>query len=96
MFLKAPYARILFRQRVRMLMNETFFTRSGSEIMKKMLRNAGAVFAAGGVGVYTVYKMVFGRAKKSDGMEMLQGVQYEPYEPVVRSGMEKKNGGDYL
>lgn len=59
--------------------------------MKKMLRNVGAALSVGGVGVYTVYKMVFGRTKKNDGLEteMLQGKQYEPYEQVIKSGMEK-------
>ena len=59
--------------------------------MKKMIRNVGAVLSVGGIGVYTVYKMVFGRTKKQDEleMEMLQGKQYEPYEQVIRSGMEK-------
>ncbi len=57
--------------------------------MKKMIRNVGAVLSVGGIGVYTVYKMVFGRTRKSDEMEMIQGKQYEPYESVIRSGMEK-------
>ncbi len=59
--------------------------------MKKMLRNVGAALSVGGVGVYTVYKMVFGRTKKNDDLEteMLQGKQYEPYEEVIKSGMEK-------
>ena len=59
--------------------------------MKKMLRNAGAVLSVGGVGVYTVYKMVFGRNKKNEenNMDFLQGVQYEPYREIVKSGMEK-------
>ena len=57
--------------------------------MKKMIRNVGAVLSVGGIGVYTVYKMVFGRTKKTDEMEMIQGKQYEPYAPVIRSGMEK-------
>lgn len=59
--------------------------------MKKMLRNVGAVLSVGGVGLYTVYKMVFGRVKKNDAleMEMLQGKQYEPFEPIVKNGMEK-------
>lgn len=58
--------------------------------MRKAIRNIGAVLSVGGIGVYTVYKMVFGRTKKQDEleMEMLQGKQYEPYEPIVRSGME--------
>ena len=54
-----------------------------------MIRNVGAVLSVGGIGVYTVYKMVFGRTKKTDEMEMIQGKQYEPYAPVIRSGMEK-------
>ena len=59
--------------------------------MKKIIRNTGAVISVGGVGVYTAYKMVFGRTKKNDGLEaeMLQGKQYEPYEPVIKNGMEK-------
>lgn len=59
--------------------------------MKKMLRNVGAVLSVGGVGVYTVYKMVFGRTKKNAGLEaeMLKGKQYEPYEETIKRGMEK-------
>lgn len=59
--------------------------------MKKLLRNAGAVLSVGGVGVYTAYKMVFGRTKMNDSLEdeILQGKQYEPYEEIVKSGMEK-------
>lgn len=59
--------------------------------MKKMLRNVGAVSAVGGVGIYAVYKMVFGRRKKNDDLEteMLQGKQYEPFAAIVKSGMEK-------
>lgn len=59
--------------------------------MKKMIRNVGAVLAVGGVGVYGVYKMVFGRSKKTDGFDgdILSGVQYRPYEPMIREGMEK-------
>lgn len=59
--------------------------------MKKMIRNVGAVLSVGGVGVYSVYKMVFGRTKKSDGLEteMLQGKQYEPYQESIKKGMEK-------
>ena len=59
--------------------------------MKKMLRNVGAVLSVGGVGVYSVYKMVFGRVKKDDSLEMeiLKGKQYEPYEETIRNGMEK-------
>lgn len=59
--------------------------------MKKMFRNVGAVLSVGGVGVYSVYKIVFGRVKKNDGleMEMLKGKQYEPYEETVRNGIEK-------
>lgn len=59
--------------------------------MKKMFRNVGAVLSVGGVGVYTVYKMVFGRTKKNDGLEdeILKGKQYEPYEETIKKGMEK-------
>jgi hypothetical protein len=59
-----------------MLANENIFTRRKN--MKKMIRNVGAVLSVGGIGVYTVYKMVFGRTKKTDEMEMIQGKQYEP------------------
>ena len=57
--------------------------------MKKFLRNAGAVLAAGGVGIYAVYKMAFGRSKENEELDMLQGKQYAPYEEAVRAGMEK-------
>ena len=59
--------------------------------MKKMLRNIGAVAAVGGVGIYTVYKMVFGRTKKNDDFEseILKGKQYEPYQEAISSGIEK-------
>ena len=59
--------------------------------MKKMLRNVGAVLSVGGVGVYTEYKMVFGRVKKNEGLEteMLKGKQYEPHEETIKKGMEK-------
>ena len=59
--------------------------------MKKMLRNIGAVAAVGGVGVYTVYKMVFGRTKKNDDFEseILKGKQYEPYQEAISNGIEK-------
>ena len=62
----------------------------GVDSMKKMFRNVGAILSVGGVGVYTVYKMVFGRVKKNEGLEteMLQGKQYEPYEEIVKKGME--------
>ncbi len=59
--------------------------------MKKMLRNMCAVLSVGGIGVYTVSKMVFGRVKKNEGLEaeMLKGKQYEPYEHMIKNGMEK-------
>ncbi len=59
--------------------------------MKKMLRNVGAAAAVGGVGVYSVYKMVFGKLKKNKGLEteMLQGKQYEPYKEMITNGMEE-------
>ena len=40
----------------------------GVDSMKKMFRNVGAILSVGGVGVYTVYKMVFGRVKKNEGL----------------------------
>lgn len=59
--------------------------------MKKMLRNVGAVLSVGGVGVYTIYRMVFGRYKKEQELEndMLQGKQYEPHAETIKNGMEK-------
>ncbi len=58
--------------------------------MKKAMRNIGAVLAVGGVGVYTAYRMVFGRVKKNEGLEneMLKGKQYEPYQEMIQKGME--------
>jgi fermentation-respiration switch protein FrsA (DUF1100 family) len=59
--------------------------------MKKIIRNTGAILAVGGIGVYTVYKMVFGRSKKNDGFEeeVLKGKQYEPYQLIVKEGIKK-------
>jgi hypothetical protein len=43
--------------------------------MKKIIRNAAAIAAVGGVGVYTVYKLVFGKTKKTNDYdsEILKG-----------------------
>lgn len=59
--------------------------------MKKWLRNTGAVFSAGGIGVYTVYKMVFGRSGKNQSFEneMPQGKQYDPYAEFIRENLDK-------
>lgn len=59
--------------------------------MKKLLRNAGAVAAVGGVGIYTVYKMVFGRTKNQNDYdrEIFKGKQYEPYLEMIKNGIEK-------
>lgn len=53
--------------------------------MKKWLRNMGVVLSAGGVGVYSVYRMVFGRCKKNGASEneMPHGKQYEPYAEMI-------------
>lgn len=58
--------------------------------MKRMLRNTGAVLSVGGIGVYTVYKMVFGRNKKNQGLdsEIPKGKQYDPYAEVIKKGVE--------
>ena len=58
--------------------------------IKKILCNTSAVVLTGGVGVYTVYKMVFGRNKKNQGMdsEIPHGKQYDPYAQTIRQGVE--------
>lgn len=59
--------------------------------MKKWLRNGGAALSAGGVGAYTVYRMVFGRNSKNWGLnnEIPRGKQYDPYAGVIKANMEK-------
>lgn len=59
--------------------------------MKKFLRNVGAVLSVGGVGVYTVYRMVFGRNKKNQGLDsdVPHGKQYDPYAETLKKGVEK-------
>lgn len=58
--------------------------------MKKMLRNAGILLSAGGVGIYAVYKMVFGRVSKERDLdqEIPHGKQYDPYAEMIREGIE--------
>lgn len=58
--------------------------------MKKLLRNAGVVLSAGGIGIYAVYRMVFGRVSKDQDLdsEMPRGEQYDPYAKIVRQGVE--------
>ena len=55
----------------------------------KWLRNAGAVLSVGGVGVYSVYRMVFGKNKKNRGLEneLPKGIQYDPYAESVKKGV---------
>ena len=55
----------------------------------KWLRNAGAVISVGGVGVYGVYRMVFGKNGKNQGLdnEIPQGKQYDPYAEVIKKGV---------
>lgn len=62
----------------------------GVEKMKKVLCNIGAVLSVGGIGVYSVYKIVFGRNKKNQGLdnEIPQGKQYDPYAEVIKKGVE--------
>lgn len=59
--------------------------------MKKLLRNTGAVLSVGGIGVYVVYRMVFGRNRKDQGLdsEVPQGKQYDPYAEIIKRGVEK-------
>lgn len=47
--------------------------------------------SAGGIGVYSVYKLVFGRNKKNQGLdnEIPQGKQYEPYAELIKKGVEQ-------
>lgn len=56
-----------------------------------MLCNAGAVLSVGGIGVYGVYKMVFGRNKKNQGLdsEIPKGKQYDPYAEVIKKGISE-------
>ncbi len=58
--------------------------------MKKLLRNAGVVLSAGGIGIYAVYRMVFGRIRKDrePDLEIPQGKQYEPYAEIIREGVQ--------
>lgn len=60
-------------------------------MMKKWIRNTGAVFSAGGVSVYIVYKMVFGRSGKNQTFEneVPQGKQYDPYAELIKGNLEK-------
>lgn len=59
--------------------------------MKKLLRNTGAVLAVGGIGVYSVYRMVFGRNSKNQGLdsEIPRGKQYDPYAETIKKGVEE-------
>lgn len=59
--------------------------------MKKWLRNTGAVLSVGGIGVYSVYRMVFGRNNKNQGLdnEIPQGKQYDPYAEVIKTCVDK-------
>ena len=63
----------------------------GMKKMKKLLCNTGAVLSVGGIGVYSIYKMVFGRNKKNQGLdsEVPQGKQYEPYAELIKKGVEQ-------
>lgn len=58
--------------------------------MKKLLRNASVILAAGGVGVYGAYRMVFGRNRKNQGLdtEIPKGKQYDPYAEMIRQNVE--------
>ena len=57
----------------------------------KWIRNAGAVLSVGGVGVYSVYRMVFGKNKKNQGLEneLPKGLQYDPYAESVKKGVSE-------
>lgn len=59
--------------------------------MKKRIRNMGAVISAGGIGVYTVYRMVFGRSGKKNQFEeeVPQGKQYTPYAEAIEKNIEE-------
>lgn len=59
--------------------------------MNKWVRNTGAVLSAGGIGVYAVYRMVFGRSGKNQGFEneIPQGKQYDPYAEMIKGNIEK-------
>lgn len=60
--------------------------------MKKLLRNAGIVLSAGGIGIYTIYQMVFGRMKKGTDpeQEIPKGIQYDPFAQILKEKI--KNG----
>lgn len=59
--------------------------------IKKVIANIGAGLSVGGIGLYWIYRNVFGRVNEKDNLEnaMFQGKQYEPYEDMIRDGMEK-------
>lgn len=54
--------------------------------MRKWIRNTGVILSAGGIGVYSVYRMVFGRNRKNPGVEneMPQGKQYDAYADIIQ------------
>lgn len=56
----------------------------------KWLRNAGAVLSVGGIGIYSVYRMVFGKNGKNQGLddEIPPGKQYEPYAELIIKNVE--------
>lgn len=57
----------------------------------KWFRNAGAVLSVGGIGMYGVYRMVFGRNGKKQGLdnEIPPGKQYEPYAEFIKCNVEE-------
>lgn len=59
--------------------------------MKKWIVNLGTILSAGGVGVYVVYRMIFGRLSKNQEIEkeIPQGKQYDPYAEAIRKNIEK-------
>ena len=56
----------------------------------KWLRSAGAVVSVGGIGIYGVYRMVFGKNGKNQGLdnEIPQGKQYDPYAEFIKNNIK--------
>lgn len=59
--------------------------------MKKWIRNTGVVLSAGGIGVYSVYRMVFGRNRRNPGVEneIPKGKQYDGYADIIRENYDR-------
>ena len=65
--------------------------------MKKTMRNLGAILAVGGVGVYSAYKMAFGKCKRVDGAQVdVSHVEKIPFQRIfIESRDEITLAGKY-